>query len=149
MDSRSLPQSHGHFVNSRPEKPAGIGTRPNRRFPAYAFVRGAPHDGGRRMTELIEHRPLTPREREVEALVLQGLTARQIGEALKISSRTVEVHKARILDKRGKANALAIANERTATLIAAAEAVLADRWGVLVDGVRERLQRAVDQAKGG
>ncbi len=45
--------------------------------------------------------PLTPREREVAALVVRGLTNRRIGEALVITRRTAEVHVARILRKLG------------------------------------------------
>ncbi|MFO1327049.1 MAG: response regulator [Rubrivivax sp.] len=44
---------------------------------------------------------LSPREREVMALLVQGLHNRRIAEQLGISHRTVEVHKARVLDKLG------------------------------------------------
>ena len=44
---------------------------------------------------------LTPREREVLAHLSNGNSHRQIGEALGISPRTVEVHKARIMQKLG------------------------------------------------
>jgi DNA-binding NarL/FixJ family response regulator len=36
---------------------------------------------------------LTPRQREILRLVAQGLTNREIADALKISVRTVEVHR--------------------------------------------------------
>jgi FixJ family two-component response regulator len=42
---------------------------------------------------------LTPREREVMELVVGGLHNRDIAEALGISARTVEVHKARVMAK--------------------------------------------------
>ncbi|HMX67433.1 response regulator [Accumulibacter sp.] len=42
---------------------------------------------------------LTPREREVMALVVAGRHNREIAQALDISPRTVEVHKARLLAK--------------------------------------------------
>lgn len=42
---------------------------------------------------------LTPREREVLDLVVQGRHNREIAEALGISPRTIEVYKARIMDK--------------------------------------------------
>jgi predicted ATPase/DNA-binding CsgD family transcriptional regulator len=45
--------------------------------------------------------PLTAREREVAALVTQGLTNRQIAAALSISDRTVETHLTNILGKLG------------------------------------------------
>ena len=43
--------------------------------------------------------PLTPREREVAALVAQGLSNRQIAERLVITERTVAAHMEHILDK--------------------------------------------------
>ena len=42
---------------------------------------------------------LTPREQEVLEIVVGGLTQREVGELLGISSRTVEVHKRRIMAK--------------------------------------------------
>jgi FixJ family two-component response regulator len=44
---------------------------------------------------------LTPREREVMELVVAGRHNREIAELLGISARTVEVHKARMMDKLG------------------------------------------------
>ena len=44
---------------------------------------------------------LSPREQEVMGLLVQGLHNRHIAEALGISHRTVEVHKARVLEKLG------------------------------------------------
>lgn len=42
---------------------------------------------------------LTAREREVAALVMQGLTAKEIGKLLQISHRTVEIYRARLMRK--------------------------------------------------
>lgn len=47
---------------------------------------------------------LTPREREVLEQAARGLHAKEIGAALGISARTVEVHKARIMEKLGVRN---------------------------------------------
>ena len=47
---------------------------------------------------------LTPREREVMGLVVLGRHNREIGPALGISVRTVEVHKARLMSKLGVDN---------------------------------------------
>jgi FixJ family two-component response regulator len=44
---------------------------------------------------------LSPREREVMELMLKGLHNRRIAEELGISHRTVEVHKARVMEKLG------------------------------------------------
>ncbi len=42
---------------------------------------------------------LTPREREVAALLIQGLTSKQVGRHLDISPRTVDVYRARLMRK--------------------------------------------------
>ncbi|HVZ45158.1 MAG TPA: response regulator [Ramlibacter sp.] len=58
---------------------------------------------------------ISPREREVLDLVVQGLDNRSIGERLAISPRTVEVHKARVMAKLGASNLpelIRIAGER-------------------------------------
>ncbi len=44
---------------------------------------------------------LSPREREVMTYLTKGLHAKEIGEQLGISHRTVEVHKAHIMEKMG------------------------------------------------
>lgn len=44
---------------------------------------------------------LSPREREVMSLMVSGLHNRRIAEQLGISPRTVEVHKARVMQKTG------------------------------------------------
>ncbi|MCH7895810.1 MAG: response regulator transcription factor [candidate division NC10 bacterium] len=41
---------------------------------------------------------LTPRQREVLQLVAEGRSAREIGTLLKISARTVEYHKYRLME---------------------------------------------------
>ncbi len=69
-----------------------------------ALDRDDPHAAGIwSFEDLSAHRPvkadLTAREREVAALVLQGLTAKEIGKALGISPRTVEIYRARLLRK--------------------------------------------------
>jgi FixJ family two-component response regulator len=56
-------------------------------------------------TETIQHNQklslLTPREKEVFDVLALGKNHREIGELLKISPRTVEVHKGRVLEKLG------------------------------------------------
>ena len=44
-------------------------------------------------------RPLTPRERQVAALVASGRTNRQIGRVLGISEKTAEVHLHHVMSK--------------------------------------------------
>ena len=45
----------------------------------------------------------TPREREIAALLIEGLTSKQIGKRLEISPRTVDVYRARLMRKVGAA----------------------------------------------
>jgi PAS domain S-box-containing protein len=44
---------------------------------------------------------LTPREREIAALLIEGLTSKLIGKRLQISPRTVDVYRARLMKKFG------------------------------------------------
>lgn len=63
-----------------------------------ASTRDRRADVARRLTQL------TPRESEVFALVTTGMHNRDVAQRLDISTRTVEVHKARILQKLGVSN---------------------------------------------
>jgi two-component system, LuxR family, response regulator DctR len=53
---------------------------------------------------------LSAREKEVMTLVAQGLANKAIAEALNISVRTVEVHRARVFDKLSVKSAVELAN---------------------------------------
>ncbi|GLR12569.1 MULTISPECIES: response regulator transcription factor [Chitinimonas] len=53
---------------------------------------------------------LTPREKEVMALFLDGKLNKQIADELDISMKTVEVHRARVLEKMGVKSAVELAN---------------------------------------
>ena len=53
---------------------------------------------------------LTDREREVMRLVIEGRPNKLIADALDISVRTVEVHRARIFDKMNVKSAVELAN---------------------------------------
>ena len=52
---------------------------------------------------------LSAREREIADLICRGLTNRDIGTALSIAVRTVEVHRARVVDKLGATNSAELA----------------------------------------
>ena len=54
-------------------------------------------------------RQLTERKREVMALILDGKLNKQIAEALDISIKTVEVHRARVLEKMAVKSAVELA----------------------------------------
>jgi DNA-binding NarL/FixJ family response regulator len=76
-----------------------------------AAVRGEPFLYPGAVTELIRHYlagpaperadPLTPRELEVIKLIAEGSTNRQIAQTLVISEKTVERHRANMLEKLG------------------------------------------------
>src|SRR6266540_3797443 len=66
-------------------------------------------DGGRDLDATLTYFPghdlLTPREREVLTQIRAGASNREAGRQLGISSRTIEVHRARIMEKLGAKNA--------------------------------------------
>ena len=57
-----------------------------------------------RRGEAIPEDPLTPREQEVVKLIAEGYTSEEIAEMLVISKKTVERHRANILEKLGMRN---------------------------------------------
>ena len=60
--------------------------------------------GGRRAIEIRGFAQLTPREREVLQLISNGQSNKEAGRLLGISPRTVEVHRARVMEKLGARN---------------------------------------------
>ncbi|HWH74026.1 MAG TPA: PAS and helix-turn-helix domain-containing protein [Methylibium sp.] len=75
-----------------------------------ALNRDTPHEAGIwSFEDLSSRRPLTgsgrghltTREREVAALLTEGRTSKEIGKALGISPRTVDIYRARLLRKYG------------------------------------------------
>lgn len=69
-----------------------------------ALNRSAPHEAGIwSFEDLSSRRPvtaeLTAREREVAAHLMEGMTSKEIGRALVISHRTVEIYRARLMRK--------------------------------------------------
>ena len=75
-----------------------------------ALNRDEPHASGIwSFEDLSEERPvkaeLTGREREVAARLLDGMTSKEIGKALDISHRTVEIYRARLMRKYGASTA--------------------------------------------
>ena len=52
--------------------------------------------------------PLTPRETEVVKLIAEGLSGREIAEVLVISEKTVDRHRANVLDKLGLRDRVAL-----------------------------------------
>lgn len=69
-----------------------------------ALNREAPHESGiwsfEDLSSLRQVKAeLTGREREVAARLLEGMTSKEIGKALEISHRTVEIYRARLMRK--------------------------------------------------
>lgn len=99
--------AHGHYSDDRVMK------RVDGRFKGETFWchvtgralnRDNPHEAGIwTFEDLSSRRPvkaeLTPREREVAAHLMNGLTSKEIGRALTISHRTVEIYRARLMRK--------------------------------------------------
>jgi len=54
---------------------------------------------------------LTPREREIAALLIEGLTSKRIGLKLAISPRTVDVYRARLMRKYGASTTPELVNK--------------------------------------
>jgi PAS domain S-box-containing protein len=54
---------------------------------------------------------LTPREREIAALLIEGLTSKLIGKRLGISPRTVDVYRARLMKKYAAATTPELVNK--------------------------------------
>lgn len=54
--------------------------------------------------DLSRYASLTTRQKEIMSLVAQGLSCKSIGERLSIGTRTVETHRARIMEKLGVGN---------------------------------------------
>ena len=61
-------------------------------------------DDGRRVVEVRGFSTLTPREREVLQLITNGQSNKEAGRLLGISPRTIEVHRARVMEKLGARN---------------------------------------------
>lgn len=63
-----------------------------------------PVQAGRRPIEVRGFAQLTPREREVLELITNGQSNKEAGRELGISPRTIEVHRARVMEKLGARN---------------------------------------------
>ncbi|MFO1219450.1 MAG: AroM family protein [Burkholderiaceae bacterium] len=73
------------------------------RRPAPPLADGRADDGAATATAA-RMQTLTPRERQVMSLVAEGLSNKAIGRQLDISPRTVEIHRAKMMEKMGAAS---------------------------------------------
>lgn len=60
--------------------------------------------GGRRAVDVRGFAQLTPRERQVLQMITDGRSNKEAGRELGISPRTIEVHRARVMEKLGARN---------------------------------------------
>lgn len=106
--------SLGHYADERVMKRLGAGPQGGGEL-FWCHVSGRaldpqdPHAAGIWAFEDLSARralklDLTPREREIAALVIEGLTSKLIGKRLDISPRTVDVYRARLMRKTGAAS---------------------------------------------
>ena len=76
----------------------------------------------------LQGRELTPREREVADVLVTGIRNQEVGERFGISVRTVEVHRARILEKLGAHSVTEVAHlqaeQKLRALVADLRAIL-------------------------
>ncbi len=102
----------GSYADERVMKRVG-GARPGELFWCHVAGRALdarqPHAAGIWSFEDLSSRrqlkvDLTPREREIAALLIDGLTSKLIGKRLQISPRTVDVYRARLMKKYGAAS---------------------------------------------
>ena len=109
IGARMVPilNAHGVYADNRVMRRLG-GAHAGETFWCHvtgrAIDREAPHAAGIwTIEDLSAQRPvtaaLTPREREVAAQLMRGLTSKEIGRVLGISPRTVEIHRARLMRK--------------------------------------------------
>ncbi len=109
IGARMVPilNAHGVYADNRLMRRVG-GAHAGETFWCHvtgrAIDRNAPHAAGIwAFEDLSAQRPvtaaLTPREREVAAQLMRGLTSKEIGRVLGISPRTVEIHRARLMRK--------------------------------------------------
>jgi two-component system, LuxR family, response regulator DctR len=92
------------------EKPFADNTLVERVERALAASAAAIAERDARLTTERAVAELTDRERDVMKLVVQGLPNKLIADALNISVRTVEVHRARVFDKMNVKSAVELAN---------------------------------------
>ncbi|WP_418321042.1 LuxR C-terminal-related transcriptional regulator [Piscinibacter sakaiensis] len=111
--------SRGAYADERVMKRVG-GARAGELFWCHVAGRAldarAPHAAGIWSFEDLSSRrqlklELTPREREIAALLIDGLTSKLIGKRLQISPRTVDVYRARLMKKVGAASTPELVNK--------------------------------------
>ncbi len=110
--------AHGRYADERVMKRLS-GARPGELFWCHVSGRALdplqPHAAGIWAFEDLSPKralrhELTPREREIAALLIEGLTSKLVGKRLAISPRTVDVYRARLMRKTGAATTPELVN---------------------------------------
>ncbi|WP_077038083.1 LuxR C-terminal-related transcriptional regulator [Pelomonas sp. KK5] len=96
--------AQGYYADDRVMRRLGSGEHFWCHVAGRALDPGDPHAEGIWSFEDLSARrqltaDLTPREREIAALLIEGLTSKLIGRRLAISPRTVDVYRARLMKK--------------------------------------------------
>ena len=111
--------AHGRYADERVMKRLS-GATPGELFWCHVSGRALdpadPHAAGIWAFEDLSSRRVlkvdfTPREREIAALLIDGLTSKLIGKRLTISPRTVDVYRARLMRKTGAATTPDLVNK--------------------------------------
>ena len=111
--------SHGWYADDRVMKRLG-GQQAGELFWCHVSGRALdprqPHAAGIWAFEDLSSRralkvDFTAREREIAALLIEGLTSKLIGKRLDISPRTVDVYRARLMRKMGAASTAELVNK--------------------------------------
>jgi PAS domain S-box-containing protein len=113
--------AHGRYADERVMRRVGVGKDGHRgelfwcRVSGRALDPARPHAEGIWSFEDLSSRrqlrvELTPREREIAALLIEGLTSKLVGRRLAISPRTVDVYRARLMRKYGAATTPELVN---------------------------------------
>jgi PAS domain S-box-containing protein len=110
---------HGRYADDRVMKRL-FGTTAGELFwchvTGHALDPARPHAAGIWAFEDLSSRRVlkvafTPREREIAALLIEGLTSKLIGKRLGISPRTADVYRARLMRKMGAASSAELVNK--------------------------------------
>lgn len=96
-------KSGAHDFIEKPFEPDTVLSRVHEAI--TATLRNAEANNGRPTLQFVGHEVLTPREHEVLAHIADGRSNKEVGCSLGISMRTVEAHRAHIMEKLGARNA--------------------------------------------
>jgi FixJ family two-component response regulator len=88
----------------KPFRGSDVVTRVQEAIDAYARRRRDDDPAGRTAVYFPGREPLTRREREVLGQIVSGASSKEAGRQLGISFRTIEVHRANIMEKLGAKN---------------------------------------------